>query len=466
MPNRQSRRLLIGALLLCGLSGCSDTPTAQRWEVLLLGIPEEVVASRAPETSTYYILKQTHEPLFRRADSQNYSSRLLKSWSRDLTAKEYVFCPDTSLRFDAENRFDLEYFRKYLQSVTGRYSKDYALKSENECFRVVFPYPRKGYLDALILYDNSPSVSKAPGIETGLGPFYVDSISKDKITLLRKKRVRNGYNEIVIREFDPVRSSEYKYSVISDFNKLMSSDVPDSYKSDYQGFNNIQLRSNVLMINHPDRAVRRQIYNCLDVERFRSAFLPQTREFYNIATILPVGVPGSVPGKPEQACKKNEALKGKEVVLYNHRPGNRAQMEKFAAEFSSRAGLVLKIVYCTPQELVRVLHRYPRPFNLTVLALDTVYPEYLTFFDCFVRDDGYFDFKLPRISKLYSMLADEDDPDKKTEIAKDILSELSEEAVALPLSQDNKMFYYPKKIKNLHVGRGFMEYPEVAEFKW
>lgn len=466
MSDRQSRKLLTCALLLGVLWGCSDSPEVQRWEVLMLGIPEEVVASRAPETSTYYILKQTHEPLFRRADSQNYSSRLLKDWSRDLTAKEYVFCPDTSLQFDENNRFSLEYFHKYLQVVTGRYCKDYALKQERDCFRVVFPYPRKGYLDALILYDNSPAITKAPGIETGLGPYYVDSISKDKITLLRKNRVRNGYNEIVIRDFDPARGVEYKYSEVADFNKLMSSDVPEKYKTEYLGFNNIQLRSNVLMINHPDRAVRRQIYNCLDVDKFRRAFFPQAKEFYDIATILPVGVLGSVPGKPEQSCKQSEALKGKEVVLYNHRPGNRVQMEEFAAEFSSRAGLAMKIVYCTPQELVRVLHRYPRPFNLTVLALDTVYPEYLTFFDCFVRDDGYFDFKLPRISKLYSLLADEDDPDKKTDIAKDILKELSGEAVVLPLSQDNKKFYYPKKIKNLHVGRGFMEYPEVGEFRW
>lgn len=466
MPYREPRRPLTAVFLLACLSACSATPDAQRWEVLMMGIPEEVATSRAPETSTFYVLKQTHEPLFRRDDGQNYGSRVLVGWSRDLTAREYTFCPDTSLRFYGKTAFDLKYFLEYLETVTGRYCREHKIEKENGCARVTFPVPRKGYLDALTLYENAPSVRQAPGIEAGLGPFFVEALSKDRITLARKEKVKNGYNEIIIREYTPAKGSEYAYRDISDFNKLMSFDVPEDAKTRYLGFNNIQLRSNVLIINHPDREVRRRVYNCLDVDGFRRAFLPQSGEFYDLASILPVGIVGAVSGKPAQVCRKDAALTGKKVVLYNHRPGNRERLEKFAGEFKSRSGLSLEIVYCTPQELVRVLHKYPRPFNLAVLALDTVYPEYLTFFDCFIRRDGYLDFRLPKLERLFSELEREDDPEKKVRLAGELQAGLAEEAVVLPLSQDIKKFFYPKKIRNLLVGRGFMEYPEVADFRW
>ncbi|HBB66322.1 MAG TPA: hypothetical protein DCZ93_03265 [Elusimicrobia bacterium] len=469
MSAYKPKPLIFAALALaCSLSACGGTADSQRWEVLLLGIPEEVAVRRAAETATYYIIKQTHEPLFRRDDGQNYSSRLLKSWGRDISARQYSFCPDSSLSFDVKRYFDPEYFQGYLAGVTKKYNSEFKIGREGERFTVTFPAPQKGYLDFLTLYENAPTVVQSPGIEAGLGQFYVRSLSSEKIVLLRKAKVSDGYNEIILNEFDPSKGEKYEYAKMSDFNKLSSFDVPQEVSQNYLGFNNVQLRSDVVMINHPDRETRRQVYNCLDVDKFRKAFFPQKKEFYDVKTVLPVGVPGAAPGRPEQACVRRAGAKGKkrEIVLYNHRSGNSAQLEKFAAEFNSLSGLTLKIVACTPQELVRVLHKAPRPFNLTVLGLDTVYPDYLTFFDCFVREDGYFDFKLPRIAALYAKLEREADPDLKLALVKELLGELSKEAVVLPLYQNIKRFYYPKKIKNLNIGRGFMEFPDVADFRW
>lgn len=44
-------------------------------------------------------------------------------------------------------------------------------------------------------------------------------------------------------------------------------------------------------------------------------------------------------------------------------------------------------------------------------------------------------------------------------------TELAAAAVVLPLYQVVRTFYYPKHIKNLVVGRSFLEYPEIAALR-
>lgn len=459
---------LIPVLLSCAFFGCRSRSDNGKWETFLLGIPEEVTTRRAVETATYYILKQTHEPLIRRDDGQNYRSRLLKDWSRDLQAKSYTFCPDVSLKFNDHQSFDLGFFEAYIKGVTKQYAPDFKLSRAGGCFKVSFQKPRKGYLDFLASYEHAPTVQRAGGIEDGLGPFSVVSVNADRIELSRKSKIRNGYNEIVAREFNQRNAAKYDFSRASDINNISASDASSMVWDNYVSFDTIQLRSDVVVINHPDRGVRRQVYNCLDVDAFRRAFLPQRNDFYDIKNILPVGVLGAVPGRPEQVCTpmRGGNKKEREIVLYNHKGGNTGPLEKFAAGFNARSGLRLKIVQCTPQQLVRVLHKYPRPFNLAVLGLDTVAPDYQTFFDCFVREDGYFDFKLPRISKLYYDMGREDDPDLKLKLVSKILGEIYKEAVVLPLCQTIRKSFYPRQIKNINIGRGFIEYPEVGDFRW
>ena len=74
-------------------------------------IPPSISREKGIDTSTYYIIRQTHEPLFRCDDLQNYTSRVLKSWGRSVDYRKYSFYPDTSRKFTAQAAFSEEYFK-------------------------------------------------------------------------------------------------------------------------------------------------------------------------------------------------------------------------------------------------------------------------------------------------------------------------------------------------------------------
>lgn len=453
--------------LLIFTAGCGGDEKKDQWGVLLMGLPDKVSTANADLTTTYYILKQTHEPLFRRDAGENYRSVILTGWGRDITGKQYSFCPDATKTFSDTEPFDQKYFDHYIKKVTAKYTRDFAVVQKSGCFEVHFPVPQKSYLEFLSLYENAPSVLQSDASEMGLGPFRVVEMGKDRIVLERKKHVRNGYNQIVLIEYSPVKASSYDYSKIVDFNKLAASDIPPGILDNYFGFSNIELRSDVLIINHPDIEIRKRIYNCLDVDRFRRSFFPKKDAFLDISNVLPMGIFGAAPGLPAQDCGYPKGrLREEELVLFNHRSGNTEQLEDLAKDFRSRTGLKMKVISRSPQELGKYLHKSPRPYNMVVIALGTITPDYRAILESIVKPDGYYDHQSSELKEIYAKLVQEPDPSRKNLLVLRFLKKLREEFLVLPLYQNVKELYYPKMIKNITVGREFSEYPEIADFRW
>ena len=227
---------------------------------------------------------------------------------------------------------------------------------------------------------------------------------------------------------------------------------------------NVELKSINLIINHPDRKVRSRIYNCVDIPALRSAFFTGKKDFFNISNILPMGIPGAVPGFPAQACDK-AAVSGAELRFANWMFGNSEMMAKYAAELSKKSGIKIRLDQYSPQELVGVLHKGPRPFNLVIIVFDAVRPDPTAFFESFAKSDGFHDFEIPEIVSDYRKLFYADDEIEREIISKELVDKISGQALALPLYQNIRVIYYPKEINNLTVGQGFLEYPEVAEFR-
>jgi ABC-type transport system substrate-binding protein len=125
----------------------------------------------------------------------------------------------------------------------------------------------------------------------------------------------------------------------------------------------------------------------------------------------------------------------------------------------------LRLDQYSPQTLVGVLNKAPRPFDLVIIVFDAVRPDPTAFFDSFAKRDGFHDFVIPEIASLYKKLFYEEDESEKDKISKELTRLISGQALAIPLYQNIRTIYYPKEIKNLTVGRGFLEYPEVAEFR-
>ena len=464
-----SKIKLLGALAAIAVLVSGMAQLARRgndvWAVFVTAIPSKFSAKGAVDMESSYILRQTHEPLFRQDDGENFQTRVLASWSRSPDYKTYNFCPDTSLVFYGSRKFSADYFDSYISSVTRGYSTTFSQSVAGGCVSVSFPKSARGYLHYLTSYENAPSVHMSDRAEAGLGPFAVSAMTEKEIRLERKRNVPDGYNSIVLRQYTTGDDIAGKVP-IGDFNKILFNKKWKT--SDYFAFDNVEPRSIVLLINHPDKNVRGTVFNCLDIDRFNKAYVPTLGNFNYIGNVLPMGMVGAQWGRPNQNCSGARRLNpGEALTFANYQPGNDEALRSYMGAFSAKTGLAIKAKRFSNKELVDMIKAKPKrqPYQLIVFMVDSTHNEYDAIFDYFYGE-GTVIADMPQKKKaLYTSLIHEEDPGKKEAIARDLAAFLAEEYFALPLFQYSKTMYYPKNIKNINVGRGFIEYPEVAEFR-
>jgi len=445
------------------LSGCSKQ---REWGVLSV-VPDSVSTKNAKQTAVYYVLIQTHEPIFRQSDGQNYTSQILKQWHRSVDYTEYSFCPDTTLKFNNKARLTLRSFYEHVVSITRKYTPEVLIGENGSCVVVKFKSSRKGYLGYLTSYSNAPTIDTGGGIEDGLGQFSVKSLTADKLVLERKTPISNGYNKVVIYEYKGKTDPRLQSRDIADFNMVNSGDIPEWVKKEYVPFVNVELTVGSLVLNIPDRELRLRVYNCLNVAELRKAFFPGPTEFGDIGNVLPLGVPGARAGKPRQVCdgKRMRRSETGEILFANWRRDNYAEMAEFAKKIRKETGIPLTVVNWEPAKLVARLHKPNRPYSLVPIIMNTMRPELSDFLFYTIKDIGYLDFEPREIAANYKRLLLEDNPEKKEALAKEIIKEFEEEGLVLPLYQNKKVLWYPREIINLNVGKGFLEFPVVSELR-
>lgn len=439
---------------------------ADVWRVI--GKVPSAIVRDTIDTPTYYIIRQTHEPFFRSDDLQNFTSRIIKRWHRSVDSRNFVFYPDTSLRFNREEALTREIFEAQLSSVTARFGAEYKLVGFPDRIEISFASPQRRYLYFLTWYENAPAI-RSGNIEYGLGEFYISNFGLDKVVMERKRRVSNGYNEIFYLNYVGDKDPNLQDWRVQDFNLLSSYQQPEWIRHEYVGYKNPDPRSIVLLINHPDRKVRRLLYNCLNVSEFRSAFIPSRKEFHDIATVLPVGIPGAKAGLPEQSCSAADSGMAGEILLINQRSDNDETLPAYLGDLRRRTGLRIKakkMKYDETAALINGRLRKPFSYNLFQIILDTFRPDHKAFFEFTCGEKSALDYRPKETEELFSGLLNTEEPDARVRIATELAAKLGSEAMLLPLYQTYSYIYYPKKIKNLAMGSSFTQYPEIAEFRW
>ena len=431
------------------------------WGVLAPGLPERVSAADEATNVSFYILKQTHEPVFRRKDGENYSSLILDKWSRSLDYLNFSFCPAPHLEFAPGLPFTFEDFAAHVSSFTSGYSGRFHMVKERNCVNISFESPQNDYLYFWTAYERAPTKSTRGTAELGLGSFSVESVSKNRIVLTRKKKVTGGYNSVVLYAYTGARDPNLENREIKDFNLIDTAAVPEWVKESFLSFENPEMKSLILIINHPDPKVRERVYNCVDIPSLRSSFFPGKTDFYNISTLLPMGVPGAVPGLPAQTCGAAR-LRG-ELRFANWMPGNQEAMKKYAAAFKAKSGIKLRLDQYSMSEFAQAFSRRPKPFDLAVIII-YVPSSPKSFSGMFFKSGELYDFDIWPFSEKYRKLANSPGSITVEKAYQALSSEISGHALALPISQSKRTLYYPKEISNLSVGSGIIEYPEVAVF--
>lgn len=454
-------------ILSFSVGACRRQVSADTWGVIFTSLPKRISFDNIDEPVVAYIFRQTHEPLLRIEDGDNFSSRVLSKWRRSLDYSEYSFWPDTSLRFSNGERFSVEYLSAFLQRVTPRYSDGFQIVAAETGIVVKFNRSRPGYLDFLSQYRNSPS-RRINEKEEGLGAYLLSENSASRVLLIRKIPVSDGYNKIAIYPYSGPTDTNLRSRGVSDFNHLSSFQQPDWIKREFHAFDNIELRVVSLAINHPDRDMRRALYGCIDFDEFRRAAIPARKDFYDISTLIPIGIPGAKSGGPHQVCNVPKRLKGREISFANPRSDNQAELNAYVEKFNAKTGLKLKVKSFRPDEMNPILMRFnePKPFNLVIAVSQPTNGEPADFFRLYADKVRVVDDVPPRISELFGFLGKEEMPGKKREVSALLADAIADEGLAIPLYQTVVKLYYPRRIKNLAVGQGFLGVPNVADLKW
>lgn len=465
-----NHKVIIAAVLTCIVGVAVYTSHQSQndiWQVVG-ELPTTISREKGIDTSTYYLIRQTHEPLFRCDDLQNYSSRILKRWERSIDYKKYYFYPDTTLKFNKDLPFTEEYFDCYMSSTVAAYGRGGRVSRITGGIQVVFDLPQRQFLYYLTWHENAPAI-KAGKFEYGLGPFIVTQYNNEQMVLNRKEYVRNGYNKIIYHNYRGERDANLQNREIQDFNLLSTFEQPEWIKKEYLGVKNPDPRTIVLLINHPDINIRRRLHDCLDVDGFRRAFIVKRKEFHDVSTILPVGIPGGKGGLPQQTCTGNRPGLKANIVLINQRDDNDNELLGYLKKISHRAGIPISVKKMGYAELVSFLKdskRKPFSYNLLQIVLDTFRPDQKVFFEYTAGEKSFLDIKPKSVEKLYAELLQADDAGAKKDISKQLAEELNSEGLVLPLYQTYSTIYYPKNIRNMTFGNSFSQYPEVADFRW
>ncbi|HBB68111.1 MAG TPA: hypothetical protein DCZ93_12635 [Elusimicrobia bacterium] len=436
------------------------------WQVLFTMLPARISTELAGLNIPLYILKQTHEPLLRQDDGQNFRSKILTSWSRNINSTEYAFCPDTSRSFDKDHPFSVAYLHGFIHSRTQAFDPSFTITETSACVKVKFTQKQTKYLSFLSLYDNAPTLKLIDGNEAGLGEFRLTQLTKEEITLIRKHRVSNGYNAVICRLYRGVSDPNLQNREITDFNRIPETDIPEWVPKQSYSFVNMVLKVAVLALNVNDEKLRKLVFNCLDIQKLREAFYPHKKSFVQIQTVFPVGISGAKAGAPLQNCTKEKFRGTTELIFTAWRPYTAEAFKEYFKEFKRRYGVGIKVKVMAPSEFLQTALERPHPYNLTIIGLDATRPNYSAFLDGILPKDGFFDFDMPILAAEYENMRRESDAVIQTKLASALADEISDRSLLLPLYQDQRVFYYPSKIKNVIVGREFLEYPEVADFQW
>ena len=456
---------LVFLLFVFSLTSCAKNKD-DNYEILSRWLAPEIKTKLAHVNLVYHVLKQTHEPLFRRDDGENFTSKVLKKWSRSIDYKEYNFCPNTTLIFNDKARFDKSFFLNYIIETTKKFDKDFKVTEENDCFKIKFSKQQKNYLDFLTWYENAPTLQRTENVEDGLGEFYVDKIENDKMILKRKKNIHNAFSKITIYKINSDKNIPTKN--IEDFNFFNPEDIPEEIRKKYTKVNILDLKSVVLIINHPDNKIRQCLYNCIDTDELLHSFYYNKKFwFIPIASILPIGISGAQKGRPLQICKTNKRkFRNVEVVFGNwFSEINQDAMLKFSENFYNKTGIRIKIKKITVEELIS--RKKPKSYNLTIIVLDATRNDPLAFFEVFGDfQKSEHNLRIQEIEKIYNSLSCVTDEKEKSLLYDKMIKIIKDKHLVLPLCQTIKTMYYPPCIKNITVGCGFLQYPEVAEFRW
>ena len=454
---------IILPLVLVFVSSCVSKRD-QTWNALVLGLPEQLGVGAANVNMGLYVIKQTHEPIFRIDKYGQFYSQILKNWERNRDYSRLTFCPNEQLSFDSSTSFDSQYLKSFIDDYSSKMNLSVDSKIVENCLVSNIASDGKRFLTGLTKYENSPTHKvENKNYEYGLGKFEVSEFNKKELIMLRKEKNSNGFNKIVFKTYEGPEDLALKDKNFEDFNRVFVTDIPDWVQKEFKSFDVQLLQSVNLVLNIQDEKARKRLFHCIDVDKFRRAFAFGQTKFSEINNILPVGVLGGVSKRVEQNCSiPDESIS---YPFYNWKVYNFDSLKEYFDQLKKQ-NIHLSLENHSLDDFVSSVFKQPHPYKITVMAFDATIGSHEPFFTHLVNtNQAVIDSPLTEASPLLENLLKETNETKKEILVEQILTILKKSYYILPMYQEQRSFYYPKRIKDINLGNNFLEFPEIGELK-
>lgn len=467
MANVSFLLILISYLSL--IVGC--TTKDHVWRVAIVGTPARIIPTDIHLLTTSYILKQTHEALFIKDRNNNFRSTILDRWERSEDYRIFHLCIKTPKAFDEGQFFTSEDLRKHIERILHRQkTPKFHLVRDNDCVGLEFS---KSFIDFLFIFsdlENSPSKpSKIIGVENGLGDFLVKEFTKDLVRLKRKWNSPDYINQIDFYNIEAIAKKPEIMATLDDINHLFLKSISALPKDKFIHFDYRPLKEYVLLINHPEKEIRRAIFDCVNINKLRVAAYLEENDFIDVSTLIPVGIPGGKLGQVVRNCVGPSAIRklgNKPLSLKIWESINEAGIrESFVPVFEDMIKSNFVIEKEKYSDLIRDV--VERNYDLFLVVVDTRESSYIPFFEyVFDKEKSFVNHKISEGIKLFEKLKETRDLRKQFEISIKLQEMVFSEYLVLPIYQPIRRFYYPKNVSGLFLLDDFLDFPKLNRIEY
>lgn len=451
--------LIIGISLIA----CQKSQQNATYRVSLRYIPAKIDVRNNQINTDVYIMAHLYWPLFSITDNGTISSHFLEMQSTQATSEKFdtfKLCLKKNIKFSNGQPIEAEDLKSSLVKIHKNQEFLNPIKdiiAKDNCVIIHLMDNDLGYFRKLtgfsttILKDNDQS-----NFPIGKGPYKIESVSQDKISLvIDDVDTKNTFYSRI--EFIRFKSAQENLKLkIDDWNHIYSAKIPLEIKSKYKIIQYPILKSNVVLINHPDKKVRALFVKCLDVEKLKKDLAVN---YVNIPGFLPTGVFGyDVDFKEIKSTNLNHRSEcstiSKDVItFYSYNKEYVGALDNYILRFNKKLPLKIVVKHTTIDETIAVA--FSQKNYITLIGFDSsgsmnpIFEESSVFFESFTREKRLITEEIPGLKEMIDKAVKESDRNKKNKLYTKAHEILLKSNYIVPMGQTADVQYYPQNITNI-----------------
>jgi MarR-like DNA-binding transcriptional regulator SgrR of sgrS sRNA len=446
------------------------------YRVALRHIPRTVDPYSTQVNTNHFIALQLYYPLFQRSPDGGLASEFLDSSltkAEDSSFEKFLLCIKKEIRFSDGRTIALSDLAHSLTEAHRRQEMLPLIKSIEpaaNCVKITLKKPDPRYFEKLTgVASTVTSASRSfGGFPIGLGPYRVKARSEDQVVLeATPGRVKGSFKVIEFRRFRDVLS-DYADGVM-DFNHTGQVTIPDEIEKNFQRVSRPFFKSYALIVNFPDRDLRRRFANCFPAEQLRTSLAMPLK---STPGFLPTGIQGSDQVTPLPRTTSRAVCTPKSdqtITFFNYRPELRLDLQRLLAEKGPNLPIRLHYQEGSLDELARRIFQDDK--LAAVIGFDSstsnssAYAEAATFFESFMREarsERVISKPIPGLAELVRKAAQTSDAQIKSETYRKAHQLLLDSGYVIPLGQLDAEQFYPKTIRNIVWSDRISGFPDIS----